>query len=662
MKRYLIQAALILSVVSGCVNMDSPPETGGARATYGKSFGPPSIPGLQGPYGQSVPMIQPYSNSPPPNQHMAKAMLNLSQPLSSMDMVPGAMPMMGPPGMNMPNMPMPPYGMIAPKGMPPMPGMGSGMQGMPVPPGPMSMTGGLPTSPGMPMMPPMPGMPGGMPGAMPGGMPGGMKGMPPMAGMGMPGMPMPEMPMMPPMPGAMPGAGGPNLMLGGMPKAGPSGLINTSFTQPGASPTGGVLPAQFASSAPVGSTYPAQRTQVFISQPANLKFSWFTQGPDGKPNFSMTPLETPGRYDFAQGAIYRLRLTHIPGRPALELYPTLEVVPTNAKTAEFLSHNAVPLEFTDDDFKQVVDRNYLVKVVYLPDPQYQDAAGAGPENIVSTRLEPGQDPIQEALRRGSILLVVRMGNIDQGLHHSPPMNATGPGGAAPNLTTPPGGQPGGTYTPPPKLGFPGGFQVPYNVTPIPPGGHGHPQQPKTNPNLPPLPNTPDGPTPNPLPLTNPKDVNPGPNLNVPEPKKGPMQEEKKAPVIEEKKVPLPPVPMNKKDLESIPVLPPPRDLKPDNPQPVVPTPPSVPSAPSIPGLEEKGPPVPMAPSIPTPVTPTPVTPTPNTSIPPLPRPSTVPTTPPLAPLPLLPTTPLPPLDGNANPDLPPIPTVPLGGR
>jgi len=131
-------------------------------------------------------------------------------------------------------------------------------------------------------------------------------------------------------------------------------------------------------------------------------------------------------------------------------------VPTSPRTNEFLAHNSVPVEFTEEDFKQVVDRNYIVKVIYLPDPQFQDAAGAGPDEIVSTRLEPGQDPIQEALRRGSILLVVRIGNIDQGLQHSPGTTAPIPGGP-PGLMKPPG------------FGVPPLMQVPFPMHPVVPG-------------------------------------------------------------------------------------------------------------------------------------------------------------------------------------------------
>ena len=47
----------------------------------------------------------------------------------------------------------------------------------------------------------------------------------------------------------------------------------------------------------------------------------------------------------------------------------------------------------------MVAGNYVVKVVYLPYPQFQDLATAGPDEVVSTRLEPGVDPIAEAVRR-----------------------------------------------------------------------------------------------------------------------------------------------------------------------------------------------------------------------------------------------------------------------
>src|SRR5262249_45752739 len=153
-----------------------------------------------------------------------------------------------------------------------------------------------------------------------------------------------------------------------------------------------------------------------------MKVSWYVPGADGKPELAPTSLEVPGRYNFLQAAIYRLKLSNIPGRPGLELYPTLEVVPAGSKTATFLAHTSVPLIFTQEDFDQVAAGNYLVKVIYLPNPQFQDLAVTGPNEIVSSRLEPGADPIAEALQRGNILLIVRMGNIDLEAPNTPALD------------------------------------------------------------------------------------------------------------------------------------------------------------------------------------------------------------------------------------------------
>ena len=73
-------------------------------------------------------------------------------------------------------------------------------------------------------------------------------------------------------------------------------------------------------------------------------------------------------------------------RSVPELYPTLEVVPSTVKTDSFLAHSAVPVSFTEEDFEQVAAGNFVVKVIYLPDPSFQELAATGLGEIVSTRL------------------------------------------------------------------------------------------------------------------------------------------------------------------------------------------------------------------------------------------------------------------------------------
>ena len=147
--------------------------------------------------------------------------------------------------------------------------------------------------------------------------------------------------------------------------------------------------------------------------------------------FDSAPLVCPATHDFGQGAIYRLKLSNIPGHPGKELYPTLEIAPTAARTQAFLAHNSVPVEFNDNDFDQVFSGNFVTKVVYLPNPEFQGIAMSGAGTLVNTQLQPGADPIIEASKRGSILAVIRMGNKD--LSNRPhPAQWAGSGSFAPN--------------------------------------------------------------------------------------------------------------------------------------------------------------------------------------------------------------------------------------
>jgi hypothetical protein len=236
-------------------------------------------------------------------------------------------------------------------------------------------------------------------------------------------------------PGMQAGAGGLPMMLpGGVAPPGAPGA-------PGGPPAAvaGAVAAVGALSGPA-MPFGAQRTEIRFVEPKGMKISWFAPKPDGKPGFGANFLDVPGRYNFLQAAIYRLKLMEIPGYPGLELYPTLEVVPANCKTATFLAHSAVPITFTQEDIDQVRAGNYVVKVIYLPDPQFQDLVVTGPDEVVSSRLEPGVDPITEALRRGSILAVVRLGNIDLEAPNTPAMDAPGPAGMmGPGCVQGPGG-------------------------------------------------------------------------------------------------------------------------------------------------------------------------------------------------------------------------------
>ena len=152
---------------------------------------------------------------------------------------------------------------------------------------------------------------------------------------------------------------------------------------------------------------PQRTTQVRFLGPEGMHVGWQI----GQ-TFAEHQILAPGRYNFGQGATYRLKLSDVPGREGLTVYPTLHIYPMQTQTSAYLSHNALPLRINDEDFDQIETNNYVTKVIYLPDAKYQELAIAGVEELVSTRLGPGLDPVAEADRRGTIMAVIRMGNMD----------------------------------------------------------------------------------------------------------------------------------------------------------------------------------------------------------------------------------------------------------
>ncbi len=177
------------------------------------------------------------------------------------------------------------------------------------------------------------------------------------------------------------------------------------------------------------------RTSIKFTGPAGMKITW--QLANGQFTSEAEGLTAPAAYNFLQGQIYRLRLTQVgPNFPGRVFYPTLEVAPANPHTLTYLAHSSVPVTFTNEDFAQAAAGNLVVKVIYLPNPENQDFAIAGAEELVSTRLDPGADPIVEAQSRGSILCIIRLGNIDLENRVSPAMNAPPAPPVAPAATPP----------------------------------------------------------------------------------------------------------------------------------------------------------------------------------------------------------------------------------
>ncbi|MEM9412245.1 MAG: hypothetical protein AAGA30_14110 [Planctomycetota bacterium] len=191
-----------------------------------------------------------------------------------------------------------------------------------------------------------------------------------------------------------PGVGGP----------GPGVLSAAGYASTVAGPADDIT----AACGPFGSVA-HQSVQVLFDKPEGMFIYWDVSGVG---MYDSSPSAVPFRQNFSQGGVFRLKLTDINGRPGLELYPTLEVGRVTPRTAAYLAHAAIPIRMTQEDFDQVSAGNFVTKVIYVPDPEFQELALAGVDVLVSTRLDPGVDPIVEADRRGAILAILRVGNKD----------------------------------------------------------------------------------------------------------------------------------------------------------------------------------------------------------------------------------------------------------
>jgi len=158
---------------------------------------------------------------------------------------------------------------------------------------------------------------------------------------------------------------------------------------------------------PMPRPFASVTTEFHFVGPDGMVIGW--QIPGG---WADAQIVAPGRYSFAQGYTYRLKISNMPGHDGRSLFPSLQVYPAHPETDAYLAHSDVPVQITDEDLDQIEANNFLTKVIYLPSPRHQELAIAGVETLVSTRLDPGIDPVAEAERRGTILAVIRVGNKD----------------------------------------------------------------------------------------------------------------------------------------------------------------------------------------------------------------------------------------------------------
>jgi uncharacterized repeat protein (TIGR01451 family) len=111
------------------------------------------------------------------------------------------------------------------------------------------------------------------------------------------------------------------------------------------------------------------------------------------------------------GTSYHLRLSGIPDRPGVELFPVVEIVghlhrPPGIDPAKY----PIRVVFREDDTDDAVARGQLVtQVVYLEDPEQAIPLKLAKDDPPFVTLNPAEDPYKVARALGRVMAIVRIG-------------------------------------------------------------------------------------------------------------------------------------------------------------------------------------------------------------------------------------------------------------
>lgn len=110
------------------------------------------------------------------------------------------------------------------------------------------------------------------------------------------------------------------------------------------------------------------------------------------------------------GYVYSIKLTKLPNREGVEVFPTIEVInrifpPEGTKT-----RFPVPVEITEEDLAQALSGLFVTRIVYLEDSDRAFAVAEDPQHQRSIDVSPSEDPLHVADRLGRPMVIVRLGS------------------------------------------------------------------------------------------------------------------------------------------------------------------------------------------------------------------------------------------------------------
>jgi hypothetical protein len=141
------------------------------------------------------------------------------------------------------------------------------------------------------------------------------------------------------------------------------------------------------------------------------------RGP-GRTQFSMPidgvfqpPADKPLCAGLLIGAVYRFKITSIPGFEGEELYPTVEVIDRTYPPESLAARFPIPINLEIEDLEDALEGRLVTRVIYLEDPGTAVPLAETPESSRAFDIPGSQDALAVADTLGKPVAIVRLGSV-----------------------------------------------------------------------------------------------------------------------------------------------------------------------------------------------------------------------------------------------------------
>ncbi len=153
---------------------------------------------------------------------------------------------------------------------------------------------------------------------------------------------------------------------------------------------------------------------VAFRGPESTAFAMAVDGVFQEPATSASPLHA----GLLVGAVYRFKVTSIPGYEGEELYPTVEVIDRTYPPHHLAARYPIPINLELDDLLAALAGQLVTRVIYLEDATAALPVSTTPESSQAFDVAANQDPLHVADTLGRPVAIVRIGSLTPPSHEA----------------------------------------------------------------------------------------------------------------------------------------------------------------------------------------------------------------------------------------------------